>query len=110
MKICFALILAVSIASLLNGCTTTGDDRHVAKVMRDRNWPRIEQIARAEVKKRELAWPDAAVYLPQEHKDKMWVVWAIAGTPNGDAQRRIALMIQDDGTVVMYKRYMLGER
>jgi hypothetical protein len=110
MRIRNALVLALSITSLLSGCTTTSDDRHVAKVMRDRNWPRIEQIARTEVKKRESAWPDEAVYLPQEHKDKMWVVWAIAGTPNSDGQRRIALMIGDDGSVVMYKTYMLGDR
>lgn len=110
MNIRYALMLAVSIASLLSGCTTTSEDRHIARVMRHRDWPRIEQIARTEVKRRELSWPDTAVYLPQEHKDKVWVVWAIAGTPNSDGQRRIALMIGDDGAIVMYKRYSLGER
>jgi len=58
MKTRYALILVVSIASLLSGCTTPRDEAsaneaHVQRLMRHRSWPRIQQIATAEVKKRE---------------------------------------------------------
>ena len=110
MNIRYALILAVSIASLLSGCTTASEEARVERLMRHRSWPRIQQIAAAECKKREklLGWPDTASYLPEEHKDKVWSVMAMTGTPNGDAQRVIALMIGDDGAVLAYKRYWEG--
>src|SRR5258705_12070605 len=110
MKIRRALILAVSTASLLSGCTTPSDEAHVERLMRHRSWPRIEQIAKTEVKKREklLGWLDDASYLPAEHKDKVWLVMAMTGTPNGDVQRVISLMIGDDGSVLAYKRYWEG--
>jgi hypothetical protein len=106
MKIRRALILAVSIASLLSGCTTPGDEAHLERLMRHRSWPRIEQIAKTEVEKREklLGWPDNASYLPMEHQDKVWDVMAMTGTPNGDVQRVITLMIGDDGDVLAYQR------
>jgi len=114
MNIRYGLILAISIASLLGGCTT-GDEgdrnaKHAEKLMHHRDWPRIEQIAKTEVKKREVAWPDNATYLPEEHTDKGWVVWAMTATPNGDLQRKILLLMGDDGRVMMYKRYTPGER
>jgi hypothetical protein len=106
MKIRRALILAVSIASLLSGCTTTStsaDEAHLDKLLRHRSWPGIEQIAKTEVKKREklLGWPDTAAYLPWEHKDKVWVVAAMAETP---VRRVVTLWIGDDGSVLEYKR------
>ena len=105
-----ALILAVAIGTLLVGCTTTPDERHVERLMRHHSWPRIQQIATAECKKREklLGWPDTASYLPAEHKDKVWSVMAMTGIPNGDVQRVISLMIGDDGAVLVYKRYWEG--
>ena len=112
MKIRYALILAASIASLLSGCATTSDEAHIERLMRHRSWPRIEQIAKDEVKKREKhlgGWPDNANYVPTEHKDKVWVVTAMTGTPGGDLQRVIYLMIGDDGAVLTYKRYWQGE-
>ena len=87
MNVRYALILGVTIALFLIGCTTTPEERHVEKLMRHRSWPRIEQIAQTEVKKREILWPEPAAYVPTEHKDKIWVVTAMAGTPNGDLQR-----------------------
>ena len=110
MKIRRALILAVSIASLLSGCTTPSDEAQLEGLMRHRSWPRIEQIAKTEVEKREklLGWPDNASYVPTEHKDKVWVVMAMAGTPKGDVQRVIALMIGDNGAVQAYKRHWDG--
>ena len=80
--------------------------------MRHRSWPRIQQIATAEVKNREklLGWPDDAGYLPAEHKDKVWAVMTMTATPNGDVERVIALTIGDDGAVLAYERHWKGER
>jgi hypothetical protein len=112
MKTHYALILAVSIAWLLSGCATTDEgtrnERHVDRLMRHRSWPSIQQMAKAECKKRERllgGWPDDATYLPMEHKDKLWSVAAMTGTPKGDVARQIILGIGDDGTVATYKRY-----
>lgn len=110
-----ALILAVTTGLFLIGCTNTRDEgtrneRHVERLMRHRSWPRIQQIVETEVKKREILWPEHAEYLPVEHKDKVWVVGAMTGTPNGDLQRVVTLMIGDDGKVLAYKRYWEGER
>jgi len=112
MNIRHALILVVSVASLLSGCTTNpiaADQAHLDKLLRHRSWPRIEQIAKTEVKKREklLGWPDTAAYLPFEHKDKAWVVAAMAETP---VRRVVTLWIGDDGSVLEYKRHWEGER
>jgi hypothetical protein len=110
MNIRHALILAVTTGLFLIGCTTTPDERQVERLMRHRDWPRIQQIAETEVKKREILWPDHADYVPTEHKDKLWVVTAMTGTPKGDLQHAVTLMIGDDGTVLAYKRYSKGER
>ena len=117
MKIRYALLLAVSVASLLSGCTTPSNEAsvneaHVQRLMRHRSWPRIQQIATAEVKNREklLGWPDDAGYLPAEHKDKVWAVMTMTATPNGDVERVIALTIGDDGAVLAYERHWKGER
>ena len=40
----------------------------------------------------------------------IWVVMAMAGTPNGDVQRVVTLMIEDDGNVLAYKRDWEGAR
>jgi hypothetical protein len=109
MNIRYALTLAVTTSLFLIGCTTTHDERPVESLMRHRDWPRIQRVAETEVKKREILWLDPADYLPQEHKDKIWVVMAMAGTPNGDVQRVIILMIGDDGTVLEYERYWDGK-
>ena len=111
MNIRYAFILAVTTGLFLIGCTTTRDERHVERLMRHRAWPQIQQIAETEVKKRErlLGWPDTASYLPAEHKDKVWVVMAMTGTPNGDVERAITLMIGDDGDVLAYQRHGMGE-
>ena len=73
--------------------------------MRHRDWPRIQQVAEREVKKREIVWPDHAGYLPMEHDDKIWAVTAMTGTPNGDVERTVMMMIGDDGKVLSYQRY-----
>ena len=106
----YALILAVTIGLSLIGCTTTRDERHVERLMRQPAWPRIQQIAEIEVKKREILWPERADYLPTGHQDKIWSVTAMTGTPNGDAQRVVTLMIGDDGNVLAYKRNWEGAR
>ncbi len=106
----YAFILAVTTGLFLIGCTTTGDERHVERLMRHRSWPQIQQIAETEVKKREILWPDSASYVPTEHKDKIWVVTAMTGTPNGDLQRVVMMTIGDDGKVLVYKWYREGER
>ena len=66
----------------------------------------IQQVATAEVTKREklLGWPDTAAYIPIEHKDKVWFVTAMAGTPSGDVGRVVSLLIGDGGEVLSYKR------
>jgi hypothetical protein len=106
-----ALIAAASVVLLLSGCTTPNDEAHVERLMRHRSWPRIEQVATAEVTRREklLGWPDNALYLPSEHKDKVWAVAAMAGTPNGDVRRVVTLLIGDDGDVLVYKRSWEGQ-
>ena len=105
-----ALILAVASVLLLIGCTTTSDERQVERLMRHRDWPRIQGIAETEVKKREklLGWPDDASYLPLEHKDKVWAVTAMTGTSSGNVERQVVLMIGDDGAVLAYRRYWHG--
>src|SRR5689334_15599152 len=99
------LILAVVSVSFLFGCTSTPDERHAERLLRDRSWPRIQQIAKAEVEKREklLGWPADAGYLPMDHRDKVWVVMAMADT-KGKSERVISVMIGDDGAVLDYKR------
>jgi len=91
---------------------TPSDEARVERLTRHRSWPRIQQIATAEVKQRErlLGWPDNAAYVPAEHKDKVWVVMAMTGTPNGDVRRVVTLMIGDDGRILVYKRHWEGER
>ena len=76
--------------------------------MQHRSWPRIQEIAKAEVTKREklLDWSDTATYIPAEHKDKVWVVMATAETP---VRRTITLMIGEDGAVLTYKRNWEGQ-
>ena len=114
MNIRHALILAVTSVLFLIGCTTTHDEatrneKHIQSLMRHHDWPQIQQIAQQEVKQREIAWPDSADYLPTEHKDKLWAVTAMTGTPNGDLQRVVMLMIGDDGKVLAYERYWNGQ-
>jgi hypothetical protein len=107
MKARHVLVLAVSIASFLSGCTPS-DEARVERLTRHRSWPRIQQVAETEVKKREklFGWPDSAGYFPMEHKDGVWVVGAMAETP---VHRVVTLMIGDDGTVLTYKRHWEGE-
>src|SRR5215212_5406672 len=57
MNVRYALILAITTALFLIGCTTTPDERHLERLMRHRSWPGIQQIAQTEVKKREILWP-----------------------------------------------------
>jgi hypothetical protein len=113
MNIRHALVLAVSISLFLIGCTTTPDERHLERLMRHRDWPRIEQIARTEVKKREKipgiqTWPDTAAYLPQEHIKRIWTVGAMAGD-RGGGERIVILTISDEGHVLAYQRFVDGE-
>jgi hypothetical protein len=112
MNIRYALILAVTTGLFLIGCASdegTRNERHVEGLMRHRDWPRIQQIAEKEVKKREILWPAHADYVPIEHKDKVWSVTAMTGTRNGDVERMVILTIEDDGTVGAYKRYWKGK-
>ena len=115
MNIRHTFLLAVSIGWLLGGCATQGDEgkaneAHVDRLMRHHSWPLIRQIAKAEVEKREMQWPGTADYLPVEHKDKVWLVMAMTGTPNGDVERSVSLTIGDDGAVLSYERHWSGER
>lgn len=106
MNIRYALILAVTTSLVFIGCTTdegTRNEKHMDGLVQHRDWPRIRQIAEAEVKRQGRLWPDSVVYLPVEHEDKMWVVLAREGTPNDDRQRSVMLMIGDDGRVLAYK-------
>src|SRR4051812_35464671 len=100
MNIRHALILAVTTCLFLMGCATTRDERHVESLMRHPSWPRVQQVAETEVKKREVLWPERADYLPMEHKDKIWGVTAVTATRNGDPQRVVMMMIEDDGKVL----------
>jgi hypothetical protein len=109
MNIRHTLVLAVSIALFLTGCETPRDELHVDSLMRRHSWPRIQQIAKAEVEKREkpLGWPATAAYLPQDHRKKVWVVGAISEeTPPSHA---VILTISDDGDVLTYQRYIDGK-
>jgi hypothetical protein len=109
MNIRHTLVLAVSIILFLSGCETPRDEIHVDSLMRHRSWPRIQQIAKAEVEKREklLGWPKTAAYLPQDHRKKVWVVGAISeDTPPGHS---VILTISDDGDVLTYQRYIDGQ-
>ena len=107
-----AFILGVSITSILSGCTASNDEARVESLMGHRSWPLIRLIAKSEVEKREKFsdWPDHAGYVPAEHKNKVWVVMAMAGTPNGDVKRGVTLFIGDDGAVLVYKRNWEGTR
>ncbi len=113
MNIRYAFILAVTTGLFLIGCTTTDEgtrnERHVDRLMRHHDWPLIQQIAKKEVKNRETSWPDRADYVPAEHKNKIWTVAAMTGTPNGDAERTVVLTIGHDGKVLAYKRYWKQE-
>jgi hypothetical protein len=109
MNIRRTLILVVSVASLLSGCTTTREERHLEKLLRHHDWPRIEQIARTEVKKREILWPDTAGYLPQEHIKGIWTVAAMPDESHGGSERIVILMISDDGAVLSYQRFVDGK-
>jgi hypothetical protein len=113
MNIRYARILAVTTGLFLIGCTTARDEgarneRHVERLLRQRSWPRIEQVAETEVKKREILWPAHADYLPVEHKDKIWSVTAMTATPKGDGQRVVMMMIEEGGKVLTYQRYWDG--
>ena len=101
----YVLVLAVASVLFLTGCTTTRDERHLARLMQHRDWPRIQQVAEAEVKRREQlsGWPDTAGYLPYDHTKKVWIVMAMSGTRSGDVGRVITLMISDDGNVLAYQ-------
>jgi hypothetical protein len=107
MKIRHTFIVAISISLLLSGCVTPSDEAQIARLMRHRDWPRIQKIAETEVKKREILGTDIAAYLPEEHKDKVWCVAVAKGNANGDV---ITLLIGDDGSVLMYKRSWEGAR
>ncbi|HSU55149.1 MAG TPA: hypothetical protein VLT36_13915 [Candidatus Dormibacteraeota bacterium] len=114
MNIRYAIILTFPIGLVLVGCTTTRDqaarnERQVETFKRDGGWLRIQQIAEREVKKREMLWAEPAEYLPVEHKNKVWSVTAMTGTPNGDLQRVVMMMIGDGGKVLAYKRYWKGQ-
>jgi hypothetical protein len=112
MNIRYALILIITTGLFLVGCTTdegTRNERHIDRLMRHHDWPRIQQIAEREVKKRETSWPDTGSYLPQEHTDKIWAVGAMTATPNGDVERVVILTIGNDGKVLAYQRYWKQE-
>jgi hypothetical protein len=109
-----ALILAVTTGLFLIGCTSTRDEgarneRHIERLMGHHGWPLIRQIAEAEVKRREILWPERADYLPVLHEDKVWGVTAMTGTPKGDVQRVVMMTIGDDGNVQTYQRYWEGQ-
>ena len=110
MNIRRALVLAVSIGLFLIGCTTPRDEARVEKLLRHPSWPRIQQIATTEVKKREklLGWPDTAAYLPYEHAKRVWTVGAMSGTSASDVGRVVILTISDDGGVLAYQRQWDG--
>ena len=117
MNIRYAFVLAVSIGLFLIGCTTPRDEgrrneAHLEGLMRHPSWPRIQQTAETEVKKREkiLGWPDTAAYLPVEHTKRVWTVGAMSGTPTGDVGRVVILTINDDGDVLTYQRQSEGLR
>ena len=114
MNIRHTFTLAISIGLLLSGCATASDEgraneAHIDRLMRHRDWPRIQQIAKDEVRKREIGWPDDASYLPVEHKDKIWAVTGMTATPKRELQRVVMLTIGDDGSVSTYKRYWQGK-
>jgi hypothetical protein len=96
MNIRHALVLTVSIGLFLIGCTTPRDEARLERLMQHSSWPRIQQIAETEVKKREISWPEPVDYLPMEHKDTIWGVAAMTGTPSGDVQRVVMRHHADD--------------
>ena len=115
MNIRHALVLTVSIGLFLIGCTTTPEERHLDRLMRHHSWPRIQQVAETEVKKREKilgvqTWPDTATYLPMEHTKRVWTVGAMSATPNDPVGRVVILTISDDGEVLAYERHWDGQR
>ena len=112
MNIRLALVLTISIGLSLIGCTTPSDEAQLEKLMRHRSWPRIQQVAKAEVEKQEkfLGWPETATYLPWEHKKGIWDVVAMPGTSRGDTGRVVIVMINDDGKVLAYQRRSGGLR
>src|SRR2546430_1268575 len=113
MNIRHVLILAVTTGLFLIGCTTTRDERHLERLMRHHSWPRIQQVAETEVKKREKllgvqTWPDTAAYLPMEHTKRVWTVGASSGTAASDVGR-VVILTSDDGDVLAYERYWDGQ-
>jgi hypothetical protein len=112
MNIRHALVLAVSIGLFLIGCATPRDEARLERLLQHPSWPRIQQIAETEVKKREkiLGWPDTAAYLPEEHAKRVWTITAMSGTPTGGVGRVVILTISDDGDVLAYQRQSEGLR
>ena len=118
-----ALIVVITSASFLIACASdqaAQDERHVERLMRHRDWPRIQQVAETEVNKREIFWPriqqvaetevnkreilwaETAAYVPMDHEDQAWSVTAMSG--DRDLKRVVDLVIADDGTVLVYER------
>ena len=97
-------MLAVTTCLFLMGCASTRHERYVARLPLDSNWPRIQQVAETEVKRREVLWPEKDSYNPTDHRKKIWVVTVIGSKRNGEMQRMLTLLIEDDGTVLKYKR------
>jgi hypothetical protein len=112
MNIRNALVLTVSMSLFLIGCTTPRDEARLQRLMQHPAWPRIQQTAEAEVKKREKipGWPDTAAYLPEEHTKRVWIVTAMSGTPAGGVGRVVTLTISDHGDVLAYQRQPEGLR
>ena len=110
MNIRHAFVLAVSVGLFLIGCTTPRDEARLKRLMRHDSWPRIQQVAETEVKKREILWPDTAAYLPDKHTKRVWTVTAMSGTPTGGVGCVVILTISDDGDVLAYQREMEGLR
>src|SRR5205823_5005068 len=110
MNIRHALVLAVSIGLFLIGCTTPRDEARLERLMQHPSWPRIQQAAETEEKKREkiLGWPDTAAYLPWEHTKRVWTVAAMSGTPTGGVGRVVILTMNDNGDVLAYERNWEG--
>ena len=112
MNIRHALVLAVSIGLFLISCTTPRDEARLERLMQHPSWPRIQQAAETEVKKREkiLGWPGTAAYLPLEHTKRVWTVTAMSGTASGGVGRVVILTIDDNGDVLAYQRGSEGLR
>ena len=92
---------------LIAGCSSPKGFDESAVLQRQREWPRIRELAEREVAKRKPASAPYDHYKPAQHTNGAWVVivWADypeGGYPGNSFKDTMDLVIHDDGTCTSY--------